>query len=114
MATSKSKAALEKKPATGKTTAKTAAKKPAEKATATAKSTAKKPAAPKAAAAKTTTAKKPAAPRAKKSAAPSPEERYRMVQEAAYFMAENDAFCGCSVDYWIAAEAQINLMLSGE
>lgn len=105
MATSKSKAAPAKKPAAAKTTAKK---------TATAKApAAKKAAVKKVAVAKKPAAKKPAAPRAKKGS-PTPEERYRMVQEAAYFIAEKDAFSGCSTDYWITAEAQIELMLKGK
>ena len=47
-------------------------------------------------------------------AAASFEDRYRMVQEAAYFIAEKDAFSGCSTDYWIAAEAQIEAIVSGK
>ena len=38
---------------------------------------------------------------------PTAEERYRMVQTAAYFIAERDGFAGKSTDYWIAAELQI-------
>jgi hypothetical protein len=111
MATSKTKSAGEKKPATGKTA--TTAKKPATKVTAKAPA-ARKPAAPKAAPPKAAAAKKAAAPRAKKQAALTPEQRYKMIQEAAYFMAEKDAFGGCATDYWIAAEAQIELMLRGD
>ena len=98
---------------------------------------AKKPAAPKKAAApkakaaadkasvkKVAAPKKPAAakkPAAKKAAAPkkanskpnkiSPEERYRMVEVAAYFMAERNGFAGSPVGYWTAAEAQISKLL---
>jgi hypothetical protein len=58
-------------------------------------------------------AKKPAA--AKKTAAPkhkiSPEERYRMVEVAAYFLAERNAFGGSPVEYWTAAEVQIAKLL---
>ena len=69
------------------------------------------------------TTKKPAAkkPAAKKAAAPkkatakpnkiSPEERYRMVEVAAYFLAERNGFAGSPVSYWTAAEAQIAKML---
>ena len=72
---------------------------------------AKKPAAAKAAVA----VKKPAA--AKKTAAPkpnkiSPEERYRMVEVAAYFLAERNSFAGSPVAYWTAAESQISTLLS--
>ena len=40
-------------------------------------------------------------------ARPSPEERYRMVQAAAYFIAEKEDFQGNSVDYWLRAEQEI-------
>jgi hypothetical protein len=54
---------------------------------------------------------------AKKSAAiktmsMSAEERYRMTEVAAYFMAERNNFSGNPVEYWQAAEAQISSMLS--
>ncbi|ROH88218.1 DUF2934 domain-containing protein [Pseudomethylobacillus aquaticus] len=39
------------------------------------------------------------------------EERYRMVEVAAYFIAERDKFKGSPVDYWVAAENQINKIL---
>lgn len=38
---------------------------------------------------------------------PNPEERYRMVQAAAYFIAEKEGFQGCSVEYWHRAELEI-------
>jgi hypothetical protein len=79
-----------------------------------ASTTAKKPVAAKAPAKKAVAAKKPAA--AKKAGAPkhkiSPEERYRMVEVAAYFLAERNAFGGSPVEYWTAAETQISKMLS--
>src|SRR3989338_10996660 len=37
----------------------------------------------------------------------TPEERYCMVQTAAYFIAERDGFCGCPTAYWAAAELEI-------
>lgn len=78
---------------------------------------AKKTAAPKAATAakKPATAKKPAAPRktaTKKSAGVGPEERYRMIEVAAYFLAERNGFAGSPVDYWTAAEIQISKLLA--
>jgi len=103
MATPKATAEV-KKPAAAK-------KAPAAKKTAVAKVKPAKKAAP---------AKKPAAA-AKKVAAPkkasakpnkiSPEERYRMVEVAAYFMAERNGFAGNPVGYWTAAEAQISKLL---
>jgi Protein of unknown function (DUF2934) len=45
---------------------------------------------------------------APKSAAPvSPEDRYRMVQTAAYYIAEANKFVGNTTDYWMAAELEI-------
>jgi len=38
---------------------------------------------------------------------PSPEERYRMVEAAAYFIAEKDGFRDCSTHYWTQAEQEI-------
>jgi hypothetical protein len=119
MATSKSttakkpapKPAAKKTTVTSKATAKTATtKKPA--ATVKKPTTApKKPVAPVA-------VKKPASPvkaaPAKAPAVPSPEQRYRMVQDAAYFIAEKNGFKAGSMDYWIAAEAEIAALLSGK
>lgn len=79
------------------------------------------------AAARKTTAKKSAAPAVKKAAAvvaekktpvkktaakkvtpkPTPEERYRMVQTAAYFIAERNGFGGSAMEHWAAAEREI-------
>ena len=41
----------------------------------------------------------------------SAEERYRMVEVAAYFLAERNNFSGSPVDYWSQAEAQIAQLL---
>ncbi len=93
---------------------------PAAKPAAVKKSTAT--AAPKAkapAAAKPVAEKKPAAakkaPAAKKAAAsawnPGNEERYNMIQVAAYYLAERDSFGGNPIEYWAAAEVQISGML---
>lgn len=86
-------------------------KKPAAK-----KPAAKKPAAKKAAP-KKAPAKKVAKKVVKKAAVGKPnkisaEERYRMVEVAAYFLAERNKFAGNPVGYWSAAEAQIKKMLS--
>lgn len=102
MATPKATAAV-KKPAAAK-------KAPAAKKTVVAKEKPAKKAAP---AKKPAAAKKAAAPK-KASAKPnkiSPEERYRMVEVAAYFLAERSAFAGNPVSYWTAAEAQISKLL---
>lgn len=34
--------------------------------------------------------------------------RYRMIEVAAYFIAEKDGFASNPFDYWLAAEAEIN------
>ncbi len=85
----------------------------AKKSTAAAPKT-KAPAAAKPAAAKATAAK-PASKRApaKKAAAwnPGNEERYNMIQVAAYYLAERDNFAGNPVEYWSAAEIQVSGML---
>lgn len=99
-------------------------KKPAAKKAAVKKpGAAAKPAAAKAAPKKAVAIKKPIAkkvvakkPATKKSANSKPnkisaEERYRMVEVAAYFMAERNKFAGNPVGYWAAAEAQIKKML---
>ncbi len=38
----------------------------------------------------------------------SPFERYKMIEVAAYYIAEKDGFQGCTADYWVAAEKEIN------
>ncbi|HUW25823.1 MAG TPA: DUF2934 domain-containing protein [Gallionella sp.] len=38
---------------------------------------------------------------------PTPEERYRMVQTAAYFIAERTGFGGSALEHWAAAEREI-------
>jgi hypothetical protein len=91
-------------------------KKPAAKKPAAKKPAAKKPAAKKAAP-KKAPAKKAAKKVVKKAAAGKPnkisaEERYRMVEVAAYFLAERNKFAGSPIGYWTAAEAQIKKMLS--
>lgn len=119
--------------ATTPKTVKKATPSSAAKPPATEKSVAKKPVAAKAAAPKKATAaapkkaaasapKKPAA--AKKPATKSPaakgatksgitpEQRYRMVAEAAYYHAERQGFTGDPVKNWTLAEAEIAALLS--
>lgn len=48
---------------------------------------------------KTTSAKTP------KAGAP---ERYRMIEVAAYYIAEKNGFAGNASDYWVQAEIEIN------
>jgi len=96
------------KPAATKSSTKASA---APKKSPTKTSTAKKAPAAKTAAAKPAAARKPAA-RKTAAAAPGAEERYRMVEVAAYFLAERNGFAGDPSAYWIAAEQQITRMLS--
>lgn len=113
-------------------TTSTTAKKPqpasAAKTTAGVKAAAKKPAPAKAAVKKPVAAKapakKPAAAAAKKPATKrttaaggklniTPEQRYSMVAEAAYYRAQQQGFMGDPVQDWTAAEAEIAALLSG-
>ena len=84
------------------------------------KSPAKK-AAPKAAVAKQPAVKaavKPAVKPAVKSASVAkkpglnPEQRYQMIQDAAYYIAERHGFNGDSAYFWSLAEAEINAKLN--
>ncbi|MDO8962066.1 MAG: DUF2934 domain-containing protein [Methylophilus sp.] len=68
----------------------------------------KKTATKSATAKKTTEVKKAAPKKASKSAQASPAERYRMVEVAAYYIAEKNEFAGNATDYWIQAEIEIN------
>ena len=122
MATAKKTGATVGKPKTTKTTVASTAKKVAVKKTApavakpkTAKPTAVKKASTPAVAAKPPVKKAApakAAPAARKTTAnPTPEERYRMVETAAYFIAEQHGFQGDSTEHWAAAERQIAEML---
>jgi Protein of unknown function (DUF2934) len=81
-------------------TSKTPAKKTpvAKKATAT-KTEAKKPVEKKAA--------KPAKKTSTKARSIGAEERYKMIEVAAYYIAERNNFKGSTIDFWIAAEAEI-------
>jgi len=64
-----------------------------------------KVAAPKKVAPKKTAVKKTSA---KKTADMSGFERYKMIEVAAYYLAEKNGFAGNAADYWIAAEIVIN------
>ena len=69
------------------------------KKTASKKAATNKPAAPKSG------TRKPARPKPKKVGA---EEHYRMIQEEAYFLAEQDGFkTGHEVGYWVQAEKAV-------
>jgi hypothetical protein len=58
-------------------------------------------------------AKKPVAtkPAPKKKAAAGAEERYRMIEVAAYYIAERNGFGGDPKLFWVEAEMQIKKLL---
>ena len=86
---------------------KPAVKKPAAKPKKPVVKAAAKPAAKSAV--KKTVAKKPA-PK-KSTAAPGAEERYRMIEVAAYYIAERNGFAGDPKLFWAEAEIQISKLL---
>ena len=93
-----------------KTTKKAVAKKaPVKKAAVAKKAPAKKAPAKKAPAKKAPAKKKAAAKKAKYTA----EQVYSMIEQAAYFTAENDGFSKDPSEYWAKAEAAINTMVKG-
>lgn len=95
-------------------TAKATPKKTSAPKTAAKKAVSTKTAAPKKAATKKTETKK-AAPKktsVKKKGEMSSFERYKMIEVAAYYMAEKNGFAGHAVDYWIAAEKDIDKKLA--
>lgn len=52
-----------------------------------------------------TAPKKPSTAKTAKAGAP---ERYRMIEVAAYYIAEKHGFAGSAADYWVQAETEIN------
>ncbi len=50
----------------------------------------------------------PKAVAAPKKPAVTPEQRYKMIEEAAYYIAERHGFNGDSAYFWSLAEAEIN------
>ena len=77
----------------------------------TKKKAAKKPAAKKKAAVRKAPVKKKASAKKGAKKAVSPEQRYMMVRDAAYYLAEKSGFTGSSVEHWIQAEKQIKAQL---
>jgi len=61
----------------------------------------------KTAASSTTGKKQPAKKTGNPGSTVADEQRYRMVQEAAYFIAENAGFKGDNLQYWLTAEKEI-------
>lgn len=86
--------------------------------TKTTETTGKKTSPAKKAAAKTAapkTAAKSATPRKKttKSSVITSEERYRMIETAAYYIAEKNGFSTNNMDHWLAAEQEVDTKLNG-
>jgi hypothetical protein len=80
--------------------------------TSTVKKVSVSPAKPKMAAKKNSVIKaKPSTAAIKSATKLTPEERYRMVETAAYFIAEKHGFQGRSDEHWAAAERQIAVKL---
>jgi hypothetical protein len=89
-------------------------KKPAVKKPAASKTAAAKPPSPKTVTAKPKNSKSPAAKAAKGNgkAHITPEQRYRMICDAAYFRAERRGFVGGHPgEDWVAAEAEVDELL---
>ena len=81
---------------------------------ATEKASPKKKPAPKTVDKKITVVKK-AAPKktaSKKAVSMRGFERYKMIEVAAYYIAEKNGFAGHSIDYWAAAEKEIDKKLA--
>jgi hypothetical protein len=58
-----------------------------------------------------TGAKKTGKKSGKKKQTMTDEERYRMIQESAYYIAEKAGFKGDNVQYWLEAEKEIKNLL---
>ena len=60
--------------------------------------------------------KRTIAPKAPKAAAVTvtPEERLKMIEQAAYFRAEKAGFSGDSHAHWLAAEAEVTALLKAQ
>jgi outer membrane biosynthesis protein TonB len=104
------KKAVADKPKTAKAAVRPSTKKAAAKKT-PADTAAPKKAKPAVADKVPATAAKKKAPATKAAKNPTPEERYRMVETAAYFIAEQHGFQGRSDEHWVAAELQIAKLL---
>jgi len=90
---------------------KTAAKKAPAKKAAAKKAPAAKAPAKKAPAKKAAAKKAPAKKSATKKVIYTPEQIYSMIEQAAYFAAENDGFSKDPAAYWAQAEATIKSMV---
>jgi len=103
----KTNSAVSGKAKTTKAAVTTTAKKVAAKKTSAAVAEPKKTKPPAKKAVTTKSMPSAAAHKAVEKPAPTPEERYRMVETAAYFIAEQHGFQGRSDEHWSAAERAI-------
>ncbi len=87
-------------------------KKTTKKAPAKKKAVVKKTPTKKKAVAKKAPAKKKAAAKSTKKVKYTAEQVYSMIEQAAYFTAENDGFSKDSSTYWAQAEAAIHTMVN--
>lgn len=101
-----------KKPAPAAT--KTPAPKTAKPAGASAKKPAAKPATPRKPAATTKAPARAGTRKAAPKSAVSPEQRYRMIQDAAYYIAEKHGFTGDNHAFWLQAEQEIDSKLAAK
>lgn len=76
------------------------------------KAAVKKAAAPRKAPAKPVSGSASASGKQADVAAVTPEQRYRMIQDAAYFIAERNGFVGDNHAYWLEAEQAIDAKLA--
>lgn len=79
-----------------------------------AEKTAKSPVAKKAVAKKAPAKKAPAKKKTGEKLAEGAEQRYKMIQDAAYYLAEKSGFSGNTADHWIRAEKQIDALLKAK
>lgn len=79
-----------------------------------AKKSTRKPAAKKKVAKRKSPAKKAAAKKKAGEQKVAAEKRYKMIQDAAYFLAEKSGFTGNTLDHWTRAEKQIDARLKGK
>lgn len=56
-------------------------------------------------------AKAPRAPKTKPVPAITPEERYKMISEAAYYAAEKNHWAGDPRAYWVQAEKEVDALV---
>lgn len=78
------------------------------------KKPAAKPAAPRKAAATTKAPARASTRKAASKSAVSPEQRYRMIQDAAYYIAEKHGFTGDNHAFWLQAEQEIDSELAAK